>query len=141
MSQSTKSSSAVRAALIIAGLQIAGTLLIAYARQQGFVDGDTATRGVMVLIGLGLAAWGNRMPKALDGPPPTSLAIAALRQGVQRVGGWALTLAGLAHAGLWAFASRDIALVGGIVAVAGASLVVCGSVVWCGITLHRSTTS
>ena len=62
-------------ALIIAGVQVGGALLLSYARKQGMIDGETVTRGVMVLIGLGLAAFGNTMPKMLDVAAPSAIRI------------------------------------------------------------------
>jgi hypothetical protein len=131
----------IRAALIIVGVQLVGTLLLVLADKLGMIDGDTTTRGVMVLIGLGIAAYSNRMPKMLEGPPPQSLDVAALRQSVLRMGGWAMTLAGLAYAGLWALAPRDVALVGSIVAVGGAMAVTVGYIAWRVFTSHRSSAS
>ncbi|GAB2497559.1 hypothetical protein GCM10027084_08320 [Pseudoxanthomonas sangjuensis] len=131
----------IRAALVIAGVQIGGALLLTFLRKQGVIDGETTTRGVMVLIGLGLAAYGNRMPKSLEGPPPPSPGLAATRQAVQRVGGWAMTLAGLAYAGLWAFASRDVALVGSLVVVGASVAVTLGYIAWRVCSGHRSSVS
>jgi hypothetical protein len=116
--------------LIIAAVQVGGSLLLTLASKHGMIDRDIATRGVMVLIGLGVAAYGNTMPKMLDGPPPPSVATAALRQAVSRTGGWALMLAGLAYAALWAFAPRDVAQVGGLVAVGAGLAAMIGNFVW-----------
>lgn len=131
----------IHSAFIIAGVQIAGALLLTLARAQGMIDGETATRGVMVLIGLGVAAMGNRMPKMLDVPTPPSLAIATLQQAVHRTGGWALMLGGLAYAGFWAFAPRDVAKVGCIVAIGAAMAVMIGNFTWRVFAYHRSHTS
>ncbi|ESQ78193.1 hypothetical protein [Asticcacaulis sp. YBE204] len=120
----------IRAALILAGIQIVGALLLTLARKQGLIDGETTTRGCMVLIGLGLAVYGNRMPKTLECAPPQSIARAALRHAVSRVGGWALMLGGLAYAGLWAFAPLDVAQVGCIVVVLAAMVVMFGYMAW-----------
>lgn len=127
-------------ALIIAAAQVGGALLLSLARRQGLIDEETVTRGVMVLIGLGIAVYGNAMPKGLEGPPPQSIATAALRQAISRVGGWAMTLGGLAYAGLWAFAPRDIAMMGCIIAVGGAVAVMLGYAAW-RIVASRSSAS
>jgi hypothetical protein len=125
-------------ALIIAAVQVGGTLLLSLASKHEMIGKDIATRGVMVLIGLGIAAYGNTMPKLLDGPPPPSLATAALRQAVTRTGGWAMMLAGLAYAALWAFAPRDVAKVGGLVAVGAGLAAMIGNFVWRVFTYERA---
>jgi hypothetical protein len=117
-------------ALVIAGIEIGGALLLSLARQQGLIEEETVTRGVMVLIGLGVAVYGNLMPKRLEGPPPASVVAAALRQAITRVGGWAMVLGGLAFAGFWAFAPRDIALVGSVTAMGTATVVMLGYTAW-----------
>lgn len=131
----------IHGALIIAGVQVVGALLLTLASKHGMIDGETATRGVMVLIGLGIVLTGNRMPKMRDVPPAPSLAIAALQQTVHRVGGWAMTLGGLAWVGLWAFAPRDVAQVGSVVAVGAGVAVMIGNFAWRVFAYHRSTAS
>lgn len=138
MSRSSPARKNIRAALIITGAQLVGTLLLVLADKQGMISGDTTTRGVMVLIGLSLAAYGNRIPKSPDGPPPQTLPLAALRQSVLRTAGWAMMLGGLAFAGFWAFAPRDLAEVGSVVALGGSMAVMCGFVVWWIFAYHRS---
>ena len=125
-------------ALIIAGVQVGGALLLSYARKQGMIDGETVTRGVMVLIGLGLAAFGNTMPKMLDGPP-RSIRQATAAQSVLRVGGWAMTLSGLAFAALWAFAPRDGAEIASVAVVAAGMAFMLGYTVRTGIASRTST--
>lgn len=80
-----------------------------YARGAGWVGQDTVERIVLGATGLMIAAFGNRMPKALA---PTATA-----QQVSRVGGWSLAISGLIYAGLWAFAPIDVAVVGGCAAI------------------------
>jgi hypothetical protein len=125
-------------ALVIAAVQVGGALLLSLASKRGMIDKDIATRGVMVLIGLGVAAYGNTMPKLLDGPPPPSLATAALRQAVTRTGGWAMMLAGVAYAAVWAFAPRDVAQVGGLVAVGAGLAAMIGNFAWRVFTYERA---
>lgn len=120
----------IRFALILATLQVGGALALTFANKQGLIDDDMTTRGVMVLIGLSLAAVGNRMPKSTDGPAPQSLSQAALRQSVLRVGGWAMMLGGLAFAAFWAFAPRDIAMPGSIAAVGAGMAITIGNFMW-----------
>lgn len=129
----------IRSALILAGIQLGGASLLAFASSEGLIDDETRTRGVMVLIGLCLASVGNRMPKTLDGPPPKSVSLAALRQAVLRPGGWALMPGGLAFAGLWAFAPRDVAFVGSLTAVGVAMVVTVGGCAWWAFNHHRSS--
>lgn len=129
----------IRSALILAGAQVGGALLLALANREGLIDEETKTRGVMVLIGLCLAAIGNRMPKTLDGPPPRSVSLAALRLSVLRLGGWALMLGGAVFAGLWAFAPRDVAFVGSLTAVGAAMVVTIGGCAWWVVNHHRSS--
>lgn len=113
----------IRASLLIGGAQVAGALLLTLARKQGWIDAEGVTRGVMVIIGLGLAAIGNMVPKTRDGPPPPTLELAALRQRVMRTAGWALMLGGLAFAGLSAFAPLSIAPLSAAVVLGGAMAV------------------
>lgn len=131
----------IRAALVIAGGMVAGGALLALAREQGMIELDTLVRGGNVVIGLGLAAVGNIMPKMLDGSPPQTLLLAALQQAVHRVGGWAMTLAGLAYAGLWAFAPSGVAATGGMVAIGAGVAVLCGNFAWRVFAYHRSSAS
>ena len=125
-------------ALVIAAVQVGGALLLSYARKQGMIDGETVTRGVMVLIGLGLAAFGNTMPKMLDGPPRT-VREATAAQSVLRVGGWAMTLSGLAFAALWAFAPRGGAEIASVAVVVAGTAFMLGYAVRTGIVAHKST--
>jgi hypothetical protein len=125
-------------ALIIAGVQIGGALLLTFVRQQGMIDGETVTRGVMVLIGLSLAFYGNTMPKMLDAPP-RSVREATAAQSVLRVGGWAMTLSGLAFAALWAFAPRGGAEIASVAIVAAGVAFMLGYAVRTGIVSRTST--
>lgn len=88
---------------------IALALGASFARQQGYIDGDTVNRIVMGATGLMIAWFGNRMPKAV--------APSADARKVTRVGGWSLALSGLVYAGLWAFAPFDVALLFGCGAI------------------------
>lgn len=131
----------IQAALIVAGVQVCGALLLTIASRQGMIDAGTAKRGVMVLVGLGIAAYGNRMPKMMDGPAPQSLAMAALRQAIHRVGGWAMMLGGLGFAGVWAFAPREVTAAGSLVAAGLGTAVMLGYAAWRVRAFHRSSAS
>jgi hypothetical protein len=89
-----------------------------YARQLGYLDGDTVTRVVIGMNGLMIAWFGNRMPKAF-------VPSAGARQAM-RVGGWSMVLSGLVYAGLWAFAPIPVAVVGGCGAVVAGIAVTLG---------------
>lgn len=115
-------------ALAVSFLALAAALR--YAGSQGFIGEDVATRAVQVVIGLGLAAYANVMPKQVGGPR-RSVEAETRAQAAQRVGGWSITLAGLAHAGLWAFAPLSFANPASTVVVGGAVIVTLGYAVWC----------
>lgn len=131
----------IRASLVIAGAQVAGALLLALARKQGLLDAEGVMRGAMVLIGLGVAAVGNMIPKSREGLPPPTVELAALRQRMLRVSGWAMMLGGLMFAGLSAFAPRDVAQVAAVLALGGAMSVMMVFVVRWIIAYHRSPIS
>ncbi|RZL35391.1 MAG: ammonium transporter [Rubrivivax sp.] len=99
---------------MIAGLAwgggiVAVALAMTWARRQGYVDSDTVTRVVICLNGFMIAWYGNRMPKRFF---PDALA-----RKVSRLGGWSITLGGLAYAGLWMFAPFHVAVAAGSAAV------------------------
>lgn len=121
-------------ALAIAFLAAAAALR--YASVQGTIGEDVATRAVQVIIGLGLAAYANVMPKQVGGPRRSREA-ETRAQAAQRVGGWSITLAGLIHAGLWAFAPLSFASTGSMVVVGGAVILTLGHAFWC-FTARRS---
>jgi uncharacterized membrane protein YeiB len=104
-------------------------LLLSLARKQGMIDGETVTRGVMMLIGLSLTAYGNIMPKMLNGTP-RSIRDATVAQAVMRVGGWAMALGFLVWTALWAFAPQELASIGSMVAVGAGMAVMLGYTVW-----------
>jgi hypothetical protein len=81
------------------------------------VQEDAAKRIVQVIVGLSLAAYANVMPKQL-GRAKVSLRAETWAQATLRVGGWSLSLAGLAYAGLWALAPLPVADVAGAAIVA-----------------------
>lgn len=128
----------IRASLLIGGAQVAGALLLTWARKQGWIDTEGVTRGAMVIIGLGIAAIGNMMPRTRDGLPPPTLALAALRQRVLRISGWALMLGGLAFAGLNAFGPPDVGPMAAIAVLASAMVVMMVFVVKWIVAYHRS---
>jgi hypothetical protein len=121
-------------ALAISFLALAAALR--YAGSQGIIGEDVATRAVQVVIGLGLAAYANVIPKQVGGRRG-SIEAETRAQAAQRVGGWSITLAGLIHAGLWAFAPLSLAIPASMVVVGGAVMLTLGYAVWC-FTVRRS---
>jgi hypothetical protein len=103
---------------------IALALAASFARQQGYIDGDTVTRLVLGATGLMVAWSGNRMPKVVV--PVAWYGRAA------RVGGWSMALSGLVYAGLWAFAPIPVAVAGGC----GAIVVGLAVTAWYSFTLR-----
>jgi hypothetical protein len=98
---------------------IAVALVATLARQMNYIDGDTVTRIVLAIIGLMVAWYGNRMPKAF--------APSATARRVTRVGGWSMALSGLLYAGLWAFAPLSVALLVGCGAILAGIVVTIGN--------------
>jgi hypothetical protein len=110
-------------ALAILILAVAGGLR--YAEGSGMVGAEGARRTMQVLIGLGLAVYANLMPKQI-GRARSSPQAEAFAQAALRVGGWSLTLAGMAYAGLWAFAPLALADIASMAVVAAALAVTLG---------------
>jgi hypothetical protein len=98
------------ACLVWAGGMLALALGATFAHKLGYIDRDTVTRSVTGVIGLWMAWYGNRMPKAMVLVP------AGARQ-ARRVASWSLVLSGLVYAGLWAFAPIPMAITAGTGAV------------------------
>jgi hypothetical protein len=99
----------VKASLAWAGGIVGVALAMTWARKLGHVDGDTVTRVVICLNGFVVAWYGNRMPKRFF---PSELA-----RKVSRLGGWSVTISGLAYAGLWMFAPIPVAVPLGIAVI------------------------
>lgn len=114
-------------ALAILILAVAGGL--SYAENAGMVGEEGARRTMQILIGLVLAAYANLMPKQIGRARGSPQAEAAA-QAALRVGGWSLTLAGLAYAGLWAFAPLAIADIASMTVVAAALAATLGYALW-----------
>lgn len=123
-------------AIALAGFILGSAFALRYAEAAGMIGADGARRAMQVLIGLMLAGYANLMPKQLGRPRGTPRAEAAA-QAVLRVGGWSLTLAGVAYAGLWAFAPLNVADIAGMAVVAAATLLAVGYTVWSFATCRR----
>ena len=116
-----RTSFAVALAVLILGTAAALT----YAEALDLIGPEVGRRTMQVMIGLILAAYSNLMPKDIGRWRPSAVA-EARAQSALRVAGWSMTLAGLAYAGLWAFAPLAFADVAGMVVVASAMLITIG---------------
>src|SRR5262245_50939962 len=104
-------------AVSIAMLILATAAAVKYAQGLEWISAEAARRTIQFLIGLVLASYGNFMPKDIARSGAAQCA-ASRSQSALRVGGWSITLAGIAHAGLWAFAPIVFAHTAAIVVVA-----------------------
>ena len=116
-------------ALALAAFILAAAAGLRYAASAGMVGPEAARRFMQVVIGLALAAYANLMPKQLGRPRRSPLA-EARTQAALRVGGWSMTLAGLAYAGLWALAPLPLADIASTAVVAAALVVTLGYAIW-----------
>jgi hypothetical protein len=112
-------------AIVVAVVFLGSAAALKYAASVELIGPDTARRVVQVMAGLMLAAYANLMPKDI-GRWRASAVAAARTQSALRVSGWAMTLAGLVYAGLWAFAPLGFADVASMVVVASAMLITMG---------------
>lgn len=117
-------------ALLLAGVIIVTALLLALARSQGWIDQGQVVRGFNIALGVALAAYGNALPKLMHETPPRSREEATLAQSVARITSWAMTVAFLAWAALWAFAPAGIAKPAGLAIVAASVAVMIGGTTW-----------
>ena len=97
-----------------AGVMMILTLGATFAHKLGYIDGDTVTRLVSAVIGLWMAWYGNRMPKAM-----VLVRVPVGARQARRVASWSLVLSGLVYAGLWAFTPIPVAITAGTGAVVG----------------------
>jgi hypothetical protein len=116
------------------GLGVAALVLVAaaalrYAEAAEILGGDGARRAMQILVGLVLAAYGDRMPKAYASALQRPCRGGRI-QSVIRVGGWSMTLAGLGYAALWALAPLAFADVASMALVGSACAVLIGYGGW-----------
>ncbi len=123
-------------ALGLAAVFLGLAAALRYAASSGYIGEDLARRAIQVVIGLGLAAYGNLMPKQ-GGRPRASVRAETAAQAALRVGGWSMALAGLVYAGLWAFAPLTFADAASIFIVGGATALTLGFAVWTYATCRR----
>jgi len=116
-------------AIVLAVVMLGTTAALAYAERLDLIGSDAARRTVQAMIGLVLASYSNLMPKDV-GPWRASALAEARAQTALRVGGWSMTLAGLAYAGFWAFAPLPVARVAAMSVVASAMLITMGYGGW-----------
>jgi hypothetical protein len=109
------------ACLVWAGGMMALALGATFAHKLGYIDGDMVTRLVSGVIGLWMAWYGNRMPKAM-----VLVRVPAGARQARRVASWSLVLSGLVYAGLWAFAPIPVAITAGSGAVVAGIAVTLG---------------
>lgn len=128
--RSPRTSKHILFALKLAAVMVGAALLLTLARRQGWIDQELVVRAYNVVMGLAFAAYGNVLPKMMHGTPPRSLQEATLAQALARVSSWAMTLAFLAWAALWAFAPQDLAKVGSLTAVGASGAVMLGFAMW-----------
>jgi hypothetical protein len=117
------------AAMALGGFILIAAATLKYAQAENAISPEVTRRSMQVLFGLMLAAYANVIPKDIGNWQASTRAVAR-SQSVLRVGGWSLTLAGLAYAGLWAFAPLAVADVAAMPIVASALLITMGFGAW-----------
>lgn len=116
MNKDTKFSLAMAGAIIAVGLAAVA------ANKLGYIDDEATVRLSVGINGLMVAAYGNRMPKAVA---PDGCARRATR-----LGGWAFVLSGLVYAALWTFAPVKVAGVVGSAAIIAGLAATVGYAYW-----------
>jgi hypothetical protein len=99
---------------LIDGIAWGGSIVLlaigaSFAHKLGYIEAETVQRLVFCGIGLMVAGFGNRIPKAFVASAETRRA--------KRVAGWSTVLSGLLYAGLWVFAPFPVATWAGVAAV------------------------
>ena len=114
--------------ILSAGLLVAVAEISRYAEHNHLVGPHIAQRATLATGGLVLAFYGNAIPKSFGAWRNPEKAKRA--QSAMRVGGWSFVLAGLAYAGLWAFAPLATADLVSTVVVASATILTLGYTIW-----------
>lgn len=91
------------------GSIVAVAISAALAHRLGYIEADTVHRVIFGSIGLMVAGFGNRIPKAF--------VTSAHARRAKRVAGWAMVLSGVVYAGMWAFAPLPVATWAGFGAI------------------------
>jgi hypothetical protein len=115
--------------LALAGLMLAAAAIIKYGEHIHLFGPDMSARASGVTMGLMLAFIANFMPKS--GKPRGANVAGGRSQAALRVGGWSFLTAGLAYAGISAFAPLDIAANVSRVVVGAALVITLGYATWC----------
>jgi hypothetical protein len=124
----------------VAGFILAAAAVLRYTQDLQIIDAEFARRTMQVIIGLILAVYGNFMPK--DVALLRKSACATSRsQSVMRVGGWSMALAGIAYAGLWAFAPIAVADISSLIVVIAALCVMAGYCGWAVLSCRNARTA
>lgn len=123
------SSKRILSSLVLAALMLAAAGIIKYGEHIHLFGPEMSTRASGVTMGLMLAFIANLMPKS-DKPRGASVAGGRMQTAL-RVGGWSFLIAGLAYAGISAFAPLDIAANVSMVVVGIAMVITLGYAVWC----------
>jgi hypothetical protein len=124
-------------ALALAAFILGTSAALRYAESVDAVSADAGRRTIQVLIGLILAAYANIMPKEI-GRWRGSARAASRSQSALRVGGWSLTVAGLAYAAFWAFTPIGFADAAGMAVVAAATTLTAAYGAWAFLACRRS---
>ena len=101
--------------LVSGGVIVAVAFGAKFAHQLGYIDQDAVRRLSAGVLGLWLAWYGNRIPKAFA--PRLRARDVQLAAQAQRVAAWSMVVSGLVYTGLWAFAPISVAVPAGCTAV------------------------
>lgn len=116
----------IRFSLITAALILGLSFALTQLDNTALLSETGSTRIMQVVMGLILVGYGNYMPKDIANTGNSPRALRAIR-----FGGWAITLGGLAYAGLWAFAPYAVADLWSVIALGSAVVVMLGYAAWC----------
>ncbi len=88
---------------------VALAVCLSIARKLGYVEFENLQRVIFGSIGVMVAVFGNRIPKAF---------VASVHaQRAKRVAGWSMVLSGIIYASLWTFASIAVAAWVGLITI------------------------
>ncbi len=97
---------------------VALAIVATVAHKLGYIETDTAKRVIFGSVGLMVAGFGNRIPKAFVASTQARHA--------KRVAGWSMVLSGLIYAAMWIFAPIPVATWGGFGAIVAGIAVTMG---------------
>ncbi len=107
--------------LALGAVLLAAAVAVKFGQRLHLLGPDTPSRGMQILIGLGLAIYANFIPK---GSPAPFRSEAQLERAAatRRLAGLTFTVAGLLYAAIWALASDAVAFPLAITELAAATL-------------------